>query len=48
MHVCAYACNMHICTSVRRKRVDVKEEEEIKDNIWCITSAPGLLTMGNH
>lgn len=32
----------------RRKQGDAKEEEEVKGNIWCITSAPGLLTVGNH
>ncbi len=46
-YVSLYVC-MHICMSVRRKQGDAKEEEEIKDNIWCITSAPGLLTTGNH
>lgn len=25
-----------------------RRKKEIKDNIWCITSALGLFTMGSH
>lgn len=33
-------------TFARRKQGNAKEEEGVKGNIWRITSASGLLTMG--